>query len=57
MCLFFLSTKFVEVKFLWIFTAVTQKTKKESCDKASALGMLIVFLIVLKPGLVTAAWS
>lgn len=26
-CLFFLSTKFDEVKFLWIFTAVTHKTK------------------------------
>ncbi len=50
MCLFFLSTKFDEVKFLWIFTAVTHKTKKESCDKASALGMLIVLLIVLEPG-------
>ncbi len=57
MCLFFLSTKFGEVKFLWIFTAVTQKTKKESCDKDSALRMLIVLLIVLKLGLVTAAWS
>lgn len=57
MCLFFLSTKFNEVKFLWIFTAVTQKTKNESCDNASALGMLIVLLIVLEPGLVTAAWS
>ncbi len=56
-CLFFLSTKFDEVKFLWIFTAVTQRTKKESWDKASALGILIVLLIVLKPGLVTAVWS